>query len=103
MTNVAVLEQDQIRYHSEMSTLLNALIALKKGKSGVRLPAEWTGVIGKVADAFNDVIDMNERMADELAHLSRTVGKEGKINQRMALSEVEGFWRESVECVNDLI
>ncbi len=103
MSNVAVLDQDNIRYQNEMSTLLNALIAMKKGKSGVRLPAEWSGVAGKVADAFNDVIDMNESMANELARLSHTVGRQGKLSQRLTLRHVDGFWRESVECVNDLI
>src|SRR5205807_228088 len=87
----------------EMSALLNALIALKKGKSGVRLPADWTGVAGKVADAFNEVVELNERMAEELARLSRVVGKEGRLRQRLSLGDVRGFWRESVGSVNDLI
>jgi HAMP domain-containing protein/signal transduction histidine kinase/DNA-binding response OmpR family regulator len=87
----------------EMTALLNALVALKKGKSGVRLPSEWTGVAGKVADAFNDVVELNERMATELARLSRVVGKEGKLSQRAAPGDVTGFWQESVESVNELI
>ena len=67
---------------NEMVILLQALTALKKG-AGVRLPADWTGVAGKVADAFNEVVELNERMADELARLSRVVGKEGKLSQRL--------------------
>jgi HAMP domain-containing protein/signal transduction histidine kinase/DNA-binding response OmpR family regulator len=88
---------------SEMTVLLSALAALKKGKTGVRLPAEWTGVAGKVADAFNEVVELNERMADELGRLSRVVGKEGRLGQRLSLGDVEGMWRESVESVNELI
>jgi HAMP domain-containing protein/signal transduction histidine kinase/CheY-like chemotaxis protein len=87
----------------EMTALLNALISLRKGKSGVRLPAEWTGVAGKVADAFNEVVELNERMAEELARLSRVVGKEGKLSQRLNLTEQQGFWQESAASVNDLI
>ena len=45
----------------EMTSLLTALIALKKGDFSVRLPHEWTGVAGKVADAFNEVVEQNER------------------------------------------
>src|SRR5690242_9355362 len=86
-----------------MTTLLNALLDLKRGKPGVRLPLEWLGIAGKVADAFNDVIDMNERMANELERLSLVVGKEGKLSQRMTLHDVGGFWRGSVESVNNLI
>ena len=36
---------------TELSSLLGALTALRKGQPGVRLPVEWTGVMGKVADA----------------------------------------------------
>ena len=47
----------------EMTLILGALTALKRGDASVRLPAEWTGVPGKVADAFNEVVELNERMA----------------------------------------
>src|SRR5439155_25112593 len=88
---------------SELKNLLSALLALKKGETGVRLPFEWSGVAGKVADAFNEVVELNERMARELSRLSRVVGKEGKLAQRAKLGDVSGFWRESIESVNDLI
>ena len=88
---------------TEMTALLSALNSLRQGRSGVRLPPNWTGVAGKVADAFNDVVEQNERMAEELARLSRVVGKEGKLSQRLSLGDVTGFWRESVGSVNDLI
>jgi HAMP domain-containing protein/signal transduction histidine kinase/CheY-like chemotaxis protein len=94
---------DQPTNSSEMTALLNALTNLRQGRAGIRLPADWTGVAGKVADAFNDVVEQNERMAEELAQLSRVVGKEGKLSQRLSLGDVRGFWRESVRSVNDLI
>src|SRR5947209_16838478 len=87
----------------DMTTLLNALIALKKGNFSVRLPVEWVGVAGKVADTFNEVIELNERMARELERLSRVVGKEGKISQRATLGDVSGSWETSIGFVNDLI
>ena len=98
----AVLEQTSTN-GTEMTALLGALSSLQKGKTDVRLPVEWTGVAGKVADAFNDVVELNERMADELDRLSRVVGKEGKLSQRLSLGDVHGFWQESIDSVNDLI
>src|SRR5687768_8321728 len=89
--------------HSEMTILLGALLALKRGEEGVRLPQEWTGIAGRVADAFNDVVELNERMASELSRLGRVVGKEGKLGQRAAMGDVRGFWRESTQSVNELI
>src|ERR1700674_302808 len=87
----------------EMMIALRALTALKRGDVSVRLPMEWTGLSGKVADAFNDVVELNERMAGELARLSRLVGKEGKLSCRGSLGEVSGFWRDSLFSVNALI
>ena len=67
-----------LRPIASTSALLAALSALKKGDFSVRLPVEWTGVAGKIADTFNDVVELNERMAQELERLSRVVGKEGQ-------------------------
>src|SRR5438876_529988 len=66
----------------DQKVLLSALTALKKGNFSVRLPVEWTGIAGRISDALNDVIELNEKMARELERLSRVVGKEGKITHR---------------------
>src|SRR5213080_3194110 len=87
----------------DTSTILKALHGLKHGDFTVRMPLDWTGAAGKVADAFNDVVELNERMALEMDRLRRVVGKEGKLSQRLSLGDVGGFWQESVESVNDLI
>jgi HAMP domain-containing protein/signal transduction histidine kinase/CheY-like chemotaxis protein len=100
---MSVVHEPPAANGSEMTALLSALTALKQGRTGVRLPPDWDGVAGKVADAFNEVVELNERLAGELARLSRVVGKEGKLSQRLALGDVSGFWREKLESVNDLI
>src|SRR5437870_2064565 len=86
--------QEPVANGNEMTALLAALTALKQGRTGVRLPIDWTGVAGKVADAFNEVVGQNERLAEELARLSRVVGKEGRLSQRLSVGDVSGFWRE---------
>ena len=53
------------------SQLLNGLLALRAGDFSYRLPSDLTGVEGKLADTFNDVVAMNQRMAEELARISR--------------------------------
>jgi methyl-accepting chemotaxis protein len=87
----------------DAAQLLAALNAFKKGDFSVRLPEEWTGVAGKIADAFNQTVEMNERMAPEFEKLSRAVGKEGKVNQRASLGEARGSWASSVQHVNALV
>ncbi|MGH7222593.1 MAG: hybrid sensor histidine kinase/response regulator, partial [Gemmataceae bacterium] len=87
----------------DTTTLLTALTALKNGDFSVRLPLDWNGIAGKVADAFNEVVERNERMARELDRLSRVVGKEGRIGQRASLGDVSGSWADAINSVNELV
>src|SRR5713101_3898801 len=87
----------------ELKQLLNALTAFKRGNFSVRLPEDWTGLAGKVADTFNDVIAINERMSRELERITRVVGKEGRISQRASLGAVSEGWADSIGCINVLI
>src|SRR3954452_15320366 len=52
-----------------MVDLLTALNGLRRGDASMRLPVTWEGLPGKVADAFNDVVERNAHMAAELARL----------------------------------
>jgi HAMP domain-containing protein/CheY-like chemotaxis protein/signal transduction histidine kinase len=83
--------------------LLLAMLALRNGDFAVRLPADLTGLEGKIADAFNDVISFSERRARETARVSRVVAKEGKLKQRMVVTDARGGWAEEVAAVNMLI
>ncbi|MEP6937811.1 MAG: HAMP domain-containing protein, partial [Chthoniobacterales bacterium] len=87
----------------DLKQVLSALSAFKRGDFTARLPAEWTGVAGKVADTFNDVISMNERMSQELERISRVVGKEGRISQRASIGDVSQSWAASVGSINALV
>src|ERR1043165_1768779 len=83
--------------------LLTALVALKKGDFSVRLPLDWSGLGGKIADVFNEVVERNEKMAHELERISHVVGKEGRLSQRATIGEVGGAWANSITSVNTLI
>ena len=74
----------------ELAALLAALTRLRRGDASVRLPLDWTGLAGKVADVFNDVVEQNEAMAAELKRLRQVVGKEGKLKQRASMREARG-------------
>jgi len=83
--------------------LLAALMAFKRGDFSARLPEDWTGVSGKIADTFNTLIETNERMTRELERIGRVVGKEGRITQRASLGEVSNSWADAIRCINTLI
>src|SRR6266700_5045502 len=87
----------------DTSQLLAALMAFKRGDFSARLPEDWTGVAGKIADTFNDVIRTNRRMTQELERIVRVVGREGRIKQRASLSDVSESWGDAIGCMNVLI
>src|SRR5919201_3308941 len=70
--------------------LLKALAAWRKGNFSVRLPEEWVGIEGKVAEAFNDAVELNQRLTRELQRLARVAGKEGKLGERATLGGAGG-------------
>ncbi|TMH79998.1 MAG: GAF domain-containing protein, partial [Betaproteobacteria bacterium] len=83
--------------------LLSALRAFKKGDFSVRLPMDLIGIDGEIAQAFNDVVEMNEKVTDEFARIRNEVGREGQINQRVRLPAATGSWADCVDSVNTLI
>ena len=96
-------EQEVPRSSFDTVRLLHALDALEKGDFSVRLPLEWVGVAGKVADTFNRVVSLNQRMVRELERISRVVGKEGKLSQRAHMGDVSGDWQDAISSVNTLV
>ena len=87
----------------DLREVLRVLQAVKKGDFSTRVSTEYTGIAGKVADALNDVIEMNERLCADLSRVSTVVGKEGKTGQRLSASGMRGSWAACVDSVNNLV
>src|SRR5437763_9276425 len=87
----------------DQAALLKVLTEFKRGNFAVRVPDEWTGTPGKIADTLNEVIEANQRLGRELARVGRLVGEEGRISQRAAMPALGGEWAQSVDSVNELI
>ncbi|HLL23023.1 MAG TPA: GAF domain-containing protein, partial [Kofleriaceae bacterium] len=85
------------------TVLLNVLSDVAHGDFSARMPVEWTGVPGKIADRLNDILAANQILATELARVSRAVGKEGKLSQRVERSGSDRVWNDSIDSVNSMI
>jgi len=87
----------------DLKQLLNVLLEVKKGNFAIRMPADQTGIAGKIADVLNDIIEKNEQMTTELDRISTVVGKEGKINERASIGAARGSWKSCERSINTLI
>jgi signal transduction histidine kinase/CheY-like chemotaxis protein/HAMP domain-containing protein len=83
--------------------LLEVLSQVKAGDFTARMPLHLTGVAGKVADHLNDIVSANQALGAELGRVSRVVGKEGKLSQRVSFKGSNEVWGDCIESVNTLI
>jgi HAMP domain-containing protein/CheY-like chemotaxis protein/signal transduction histidine kinase len=83
--------------------LLATLMALKKGDFTARMPSDWTGIAGKIADTLNEIIETKEKMVHAVTDVSRVVGREGRLTQRASVPNVVGGWATIISSVNTLI
>ncbi len=76
---------------------------MRDGDFSVRLPGAWTGLEGKIADTFNEIVSANEQMAQELKRVGKAVGKEGRTRERTRFHEARGAWGQIEVSVNTLV
>ena len=95
--------EDSVTSDSFSRQLLAAMYSFREGNFGVRLPQDLTGVEGKIADAFNDIVALAQGRARETGRVSHVVGREGKLKQRMSVPGARGGWAEEISAINTLI
>ncbi len=88
---------------ARLNQILASIIAFRDGNFSVRLPISWGGVEGRIAEAFNQTISHEESIAREVRELSVSVGKEGRLKQRLSMSTAVGSWAVRAQAINTLI
>jgi HAMP domain-containing protein/CheY-like chemotaxis protein/signal transduction histidine kinase len=86
-----------------MVVILQTLQTMKDGDFSVRLPVSWTGLAGKIADHFNEIVSANEQMAREMKRVGQAVGKEGRTRERIRVQQRRGAWGDMEVSVNTLV
>ncbi|HJP60826.1 MAG TPA: HAMP domain-containing protein, partial [Gemmatimonadaceae bacterium] len=87
----------------DLRRLLNAMRELRDGDFEVRLPLAEEPLLAEIADVFNGIAKLNERLCHEMIRIATTIGREGQMNDRASIGPVTGAWRTTVDSVNTLI
>jgi HAMP domain-containing protein/signal transduction histidine kinase/CheY-like chemotaxis protein len=87
----------------EDRALLNILTEVKNGNFTVRMPIDQVGIQGKICDTLNEIISLNEEMMLEFTRAGNTIGKQGKLTQRIEVPSAKGSWSTGVGSLNELI
>jgi HAMP domain-containing protein/CheY-like chemotaxis protein/signal transduction histidine kinase len=88
---------------ADFGVILSALQTMRDGDFSVRLPGDWVGLPGKIADTFNDIVAANQQMAQELKRVGQVIGKEGRTRESTRFNESRGAWGEMENSVNTLV
>src|SRR5258708_7602266 len=83
--------------------LLSAMLEFRDGNFSVRLPNDLDGLSGKIADTFNEIVSLSDRRAADVERVSRMVGKEGKLKERMTVGGLLGTRADEISAINTLI
>jgi HAMP domain-containing protein/signal transduction histidine kinase/CheY-like chemotaxis protein len=83
--------------------LLRILLQVRNGNFSVRMPIGEVGVKGRVYDTLNEIISLNEEMMKEFTKAGNTIGKQGKLTQRIEVPNAKGSWATGVDSLNALI
>ncbi|MET0536236.1 MAG: HAMP domain-containing protein, partial [Steroidobacter sp.] len=89
--------------HFDLKGLLRTLQAVRDGDFSVRMPSDYEGIEGKVAETLNEIIGANQRLAQEMSRAGQLVGKEGKTRHRMTIDRRSGAWGDMEGSINTLI
>ncbi len=87
---------------SEGDVISAALEALHRGDFTFRLRPR-DGVAREVAESFNDLAERLDRSSVELARLTRVVGRDGEMGERMRMDGLRGGWETIGDSFNTLI
>src|SRR4051812_41416432 len=85
---------------SELTQLLRALGAFRRGEGGITLPTDWDGVLGKLAAEFNELSSQTTRTSHRLKSVETVSRLGGKASRRIEDGKLTGFWQENVSSVN---
>ena len=91
------------KHPSELHEFLFALQAMRAGDFSVRMSGDHEGIVGKIADTFNEIVAANQRMSKELDRAGEIVGREGKTRHRVKFGLSSGAWSDMEMSVNTLI
>ncbi|WP_096058982.1 HAMP domain-containing protein [Carbonactinospora thermoautotrophica] len=91
------------RETAALKRLLAALEAVRDGNFRKRLAVTGDGLYAEIAMVFNEMVERNQHLANELARVRRLVGRDGRLTERLNPGPCEGAWGAMIENANALV
>ena len=79
----------------ELRRLLAALRNVRLGDFSTRMPPQEDPLMAEIADAFNDLAALPERLMHDVVRVSTAVGREGRMDERVSAGQSAEAGRRS--------
>jgi HAMP domain-containing protein/signal transduction histidine kinase/CheY-like chemotaxis protein len=86
-----------------LNRLLEALTAMRDGNFSRRLRIGADPLLAEISAVYNEVADRQQHLASELARVRRAVGRDGRLDERLAPGTGDGDWSASIDAANALV
>ncbi|WP_205703402.1 HAMP domain-containing protein [Hymenobacter radiodurans] len=95
--------QDDGYVNEQLTRVLYALDAFKKGDVSVRLTKQNDDIFADIAEAYNSMVEMIGGVGGEVSRISKVAGVEGNLKARASGENASGFWRDMINNINGLM
>ena len=85
---------------SDLKKLLRTLQSAREGDFSTRYSPVNNGVHAEIAEALNQVLQMHEERVEDVVRVSKIIGEEGRLTERMPPRYHSGGWYLANEAVN---
>jgi HAMP domain-containing protein len=91
------------RDDGDLRRLTEAMRALRQGDFTRRLGPPAEAAHDELFALFDQAAELRSRLTSEIVRVSRTVGREGQMGERVSLPGAQGGWAQTADALNALI
>jgi signal transduction histidine kinase/HAMP domain-containing protein len=88
---------------ARLKHILSSMAAFRDGDFSIRLPSDWDGIAGQIALAFNQALSYEDQFSRAAASLARSIGRDGRLKERISVPGAIGGWSAKVREFNTLL
>jgi methyl-accepting chemotaxis protein len=83
--------------------IVRVVTAVSKGDLTQKFTLDARGEVAELAETINSMVTMLNSLAQEVSRVARVAGTEGKLTERVEMTDIKGSWKELVDTLNNLL
>ncbi|MGK7390905.1 MAG: HAMP domain-containing protein [Candidatus Cyclobacteriaceae bacterium M2_1C_046] len=88
---------------TQVRGIVRVVTAVSKGDLTQKFTLDARGEVAELAETINSMVSMLNSLAQEVSRVARVAGTEGKLTERVEMTDIRGSWKELVDTLNNLL